>query len=137
MVGEAERFATEDKSRREAVETKNNAESLVYQTEKQIKELGDKVPADVKTKLDDKIKAVRDAVSEDNTEKIKAATESLQKEMMDMGAAMYQSAGAAGGAAGAAGGAAGAGAGAGPSSGPSSSGPADDNVIDAEFEDKK
>lgn len=59
MVGEAERFATEDKSRREAVETKNNAESLVYQTEKQIKELGDKVPADVKTKLDDKIKAVR------------------------------------------------------------------------------
>jgi molecular chaperone DnaK (HSP70) len=59
MVGEAERFASEDKSRREAVETKNNAESLVYQTEKQIKELGDKVPADVKTKLDDKIKAVR------------------------------------------------------------------------------
>jgi molecular chaperone DnaK (HSP70) len=59
MVGEAERFATEDKSKREAVETKNNAESLVYQTEKQIKELGDKVPADVKTKLDDKIKAVR------------------------------------------------------------------------------
>ncbi|KAF6259885.1 heat shock protein 70B [Scenedesmus sp. NREL 46B-D3] len=138
MVGEAERFATEDKSRREAVETKNNAESLVYQTEKQIKELGDKVPADVKTKLDDKIKAVRDAVSEDNTEKIKAATESLQKEMMDMGAAMYQSAGAAGGAPGPD--AAGPGAaGAGPSSGPGagSSGPADDNVIDAEFEDKK
>lgn len=59
MVNEAERFATEDKSRREAVETKNNAESLVYQTEKQIKELGDKVPADIKAKLDDKIKAVR------------------------------------------------------------------------------
>lgn len=59
MVNEAERFATEDKGKREAVETKNNAESLVYQTEKQIKELGDKVPADVKTKLEDKIKAVR------------------------------------------------------------------------------
>jgi bacterioferritin-associated ferredoxin len=43
MVNEAERFAGEDKSKREAVETKNNAESMVYQTEKQIKELGDKV----------------------------------------------------------------------------------------------
>lgn len=59
MVNEAERFASEDKEKRDAVETKNNAESLVYQTEKQIKELGDKVPADVKAKLDDKIKAVR------------------------------------------------------------------------------
>lgn len=59
MVNEAERFASEDKEKRDAVETKNSAESLVYQTEKQIKELGDKVPADVKTKLDDKIKAVR------------------------------------------------------------------------------
>ena len=43
MVNEADRFASEDKAKREAVETKNNAESLVYQTEKQIKELGDKV----------------------------------------------------------------------------------------------
>nr|QBB20004.1 heat shock protein hsp70-B2 [Ettlia sp. YC001] len=131
MVNEADRFAAEDKAKREAVETKNNAESLVYQTEKQIKELGDKVPADVKTKLEDKIKAVRDAVSEDNTEKIKSATEALQKEMMDMGAAMYQQAGAAGGAA------PGAGAGAGSSSTGSSGQPGDDNVIDAEFTDKQ
>lgn len=43
MVNEADRFADEDKAKREAVETKNNAESMVYQTEKQIKELGDKV----------------------------------------------------------------------------------------------
>lgn len=43
MVNEADRFASEDKAKREAVETKNNAESMVYQTEKQIKELGDKV----------------------------------------------------------------------------------------------
>jgi Hsp70 protein len=59
MVNEAERFAGEDKAKRDAVEAKNGAESLVYQTEKQIKELGDKVPADVKAKLDDRIKAVR------------------------------------------------------------------------------
>eukprot|EP00775_Hariotina_reticulata_P009349 gene9349-9512_t len=59
MVNEADRFAEEDKARRDAVETKNSAESLVYQTEKQIKELGDKVPAEVKAKVEDKIKAVR------------------------------------------------------------------------------
>lgn len=59
MVNEADKFAAEDKKRREAVETKNNAESLVYQTEKQLREFGDKVPADVKSKLEDKIKAVR------------------------------------------------------------------------------
>lgn len=45
MVNEADRFASEDKEKREAVETKNNAESMVYQTEKQVKELGDKVGA--------------------------------------------------------------------------------------------
>jgi hypothetical protein len=78
--------------------------------------------------------ARRDAVSEDNTEKIKAATEALQKEMMDMGAAMYQQAGAAGSpGSGAADGSSSS------SSSSSSSGPAggDDNVIDAEFTDKK
>jgi hypothetical protein len=86
----------------------------------------------MKAKIDDRIKAVKDAVAKDSTEEIKAATEALQKEMMDMGAAMYQSAGAAGGAApgpdaGAAGGAAGS---------SSSSGKGDD-TIDAEFTDAK
>lgn len=81
----------------------------------------------------------RDAVSEDNTTKIKSATEALQKEMMDMGAAMYQQAGAAGaGAAGAAGAGAAGAAGAGPAGSSSSTGqPGDDNVIDAEFTDKQ
>lgn len=59
MVNEADRFAAEDKARREAVESKNSAESLVYQTEKQLKELGDKVPADVKARLEEKMQAVR------------------------------------------------------------------------------
>jgi molecular chaperone DnaK len=85
----------------------------------------------------------RDAVAEDNPDKIKAASEDLSKEAMQMGAAVYQQGGAAGGAAGAAAGGAGAGpqqpgAGAGPSSSSSgSSGGGDDNVIDAEFTDKK
>jgi molecular chaperone DnaK len=72
----------------------------------------------------------RDAVAEDDTEKIKAASEALQKEVMDMGAAMYQAAGAAGGAPGPDAGAAPGGSGAAPGGG-------DDNVIDAEFTDKK
>jgi L1 cell adhesion molecule like protein len=136
MVNEADRFADEDKAKRKAVETKNNAESMVYQTEKQIKELGDKVTPDMKTKIDDRIKAVRDAVAKDSTEEIKAATEALQKEMMEIGSAMYQQAGAAapGAAPGADAGAAGPGA-AGSSS--SSSGKGGDDTIDAEFTDAK
>jgi L1 cell adhesion molecule like protein len=137
MVNEADRFADEDKAKRKAVETKNNAESMVYQTEKQIKELGDKVTPDMKTKIDDRIKAVRDAVAKDSTEEIKAATEALQKEMMEIGSAMYQQAGGAapGAAPGADAGAAGPGAGAAGSS--SSSGKGGDDTIDAEFTDAK
>jgi hypothetical protein len=86
----------------------------------------------MKTKIEDRIKAVKDAVAKDNTEEIKAATEALQKEMMDMGSAMYQQAGAAG--AGAAGAAPGADAGTAGSSGSSGKG---DDTIDAEFTDAK
>ncbi len=85
----------------------------------------------MKTKIDDRIKAVKDAVAKDSTEEIKAATEALQKEMMDMGAAMYQSAGAAGGAA------PGADAGAAGAAGSSSSSGKGDDTIDAEFTDAK
>jgi hypothetical protein len=85
----------------------------------------------MKTKIEDRIKTVKDAVAKDNTEEIKAATEALQKEMMDMGSAMYQQAGAAGGAAGAA-----PGPDAGAAGSSSSSGKGDD-TIDAEFTDAK
>lgn len=84
----------------------------------------------MKTKIEDRIKAVKDAVAKDDTAEIKAATEALQKEMMDMGAAMYQSAGAAG-SSGPAGDAAGS-----SGSSSSSSGKGDD-TIDAEFTDAK
>jgi len=143
MVNEAEKFGEEDKKRREAVETKNQAESLIYQSEKQLKDLGDKVPAEVKAKVEEKVKAVKDAVAEDNTDKIKAAVEELNKENMQMGAAVYgQSGGAAAGPAGPEAGAdsaAGAAGAAGSSGSSSSSGSpgGDDNVIDAEFTDKK
>jgi hypothetical protein len=90
------------------------------------------VPAEMKAKIDDRIKAVKDAVAKDSTEEIKAATEALQKEMMDMGAAMYQSAGAAPGGA-----APGPDAGAAPGGAAGSSSGKGDDTIDAEFTDAK
>ena len=136
MVSEADKFADEDKKRREAVEAKNGAESLVYQTEKQLKEFEDKVPADLKAKIEGKVAAVKDAVASDDTDKIKAASDDLQKELMNLGAAVYGQQGAAAGAA--PGGAPGADAGAGAAGGAAGGAKGgDDNVIDAEFEDKK
>ncbi|MEW5315741.1 MAG: hypothetical protein WDW38_007148 [Sanguina aurantia] len=128
MVKEAERFAGEDKEKREAVEAKNQAETMIYQTEKQLKEFEDKLPADVKSNVETKLNAVRAAVSSENTATIKAACDDLQKESLKMGEAMYSKPGADGAAPGAAPG------GAGPAGGP---GPKGDDVIDAEFSDKK
>jgi len=129
MVSEAEKFASSDKEKREAVDVKNQADSTVYQTEKQIQELGDKVPADVKTKVEEKVKALKDAIASDNTQSMKAAMEDLQKEVMAMGQAMYSQP---------EGGAPGAGAGAGAAPGDESAGEGkksggDDDVIDADF----
>lgn len=127
MVKDAEKFADEDKSRRELVDLKNQADSLVYQTEKQISELGDKVPADVKSKLEDKLSTLKSAATGSEADAIKSAIEDLQKEAMAMGQAVY---GAAGGdaAAAAAGGDA--------DDASSGAAPSGDDVIDAEFTDK-
>jgi chaperone protein DnaK len=130
MVKEAEKFAGEDKERREAVDTRNQAESLAFQTEKQLKELGDKVPADVKSKVEGKLQELKDAIATDNTSQIKDAQNALQQEVMTLGQSLYNQPGA-----GAPGGEQ---AGAGPN--PSSSGPNggdDGEVIDADFTDSK
>ncbi len=120
QVGEADKFADEDKKRREAVDTKNQAESMLYQTEKQLKEFEAKVPEDVKSKLQAKMEELRTAVNADDVEGMKKGMETLQQEAMAMGQAMYSQAGAAGSPP-----PPGADAGAG-------SKPNDDNVIDAE-----
>lgn len=125
MVNEAEKFAGEDKKRREAVDTKNQAESMIYQTEKQLKEFESKIPADVKTQVEDKIKALRDAVGVDDVEGMKKGMEALQQEAMKMGQAMYSQGGAPGAEGAAPGGAPG-----GPEAGKKAAG---DDVIDAEF----
>ena len=95
MVQDAEANAAEDEKRKEAVETKNNAESLVYQTEKQLQELGEKVPADLKASIDPKLQALRDKVgeAEPDTELLKTMTKDLQEELMKVGQAAYANTG--------------------------------------------
>merc|ERR1712107_563388 len=89
--------AADDNARKDAVETKNNAESLVYQTEKQLEELGDKVPADLKASIDPKLAALKEKVAEaePDSELLKQMTKDLQDELMKVGQAAYANTGGA------------------------------------------
>lgn len=82
MVKDAEKFASEDKLKREAVDTKNQADSMVYQAEKQVKDLGEKVPADLKAKVEEKITALRELAGKEDIDAIKKGMEALQQEVM-------------------------------------------------------
>mmetsp|Transcript_43056 Transcript_43056/g.91780 ORF Transcript_43056/g.91780 Transcript_43056/m.91780 type:complete len:743 (-) Transcript_43056:83-2311(-) len=95
MVQDAEVNAAEDSKRKDNVETKNNAESLVYQTEKQLSELGDKVPADLKATIDPKLAALKEKVAEPepDVELLKSMTKDLQEELMKVGQAAYANTG--------------------------------------------
>ncbi|WP_329004227.1 molecular chaperone DnaK [Kribbella sp. NBC_00709] len=97
MVRDAEQYAEEDRQRREAVENRNQAESLVYQTEKFLQENEDKVPDDVKTEVKDATAELKKALEGDDAEAVKAASEKLAQSSQKMGAAMYANAQAAGG----------------------------------------
>jgi len=101
MVKEAEAHASEDKQRKDEVETRNNADSLVYQAEKTIKDLGDKADKAQVEKVQAAAEKVKEALKGTDIEAIKKATEELQKPLYEMSAAAYQSAEAAGGAPGA------------------------------------
>jgi molecular chaperone DnaK len=92
-VKEAEKYAEEDKKHKEEIEVKNNADSIIYQTEKTLKDLGDKVSASDKSKIEEKIKKVKDALSANNTEQIKSATDDLTKTFYDISSRLYQQAG--------------------------------------------
>lgn len=109
-VKEAEQFAEEDKKKKEDIDTKNNAESLVYQARKTIEEAG--VEGAQKDEIEAEIKKLEDAIASDNTEEIKAQTEALQEKIYSMSEQMYQAAGADGAEAGA----------------------QDDDVVDADYE---
>ncbi|MBC5631153.1 molecular chaperone DnaK [Clostridium sp. NSJ-6] len=127
-VKEAEKFAEEDKKRKESIEVKNNADQLAYQTEKQLEELGDKIAADDKAKITSKLDALKAVKDGEDLEAIKKATEELTQEFYAISSKMYQAAGAQGGAEG---------------FDPNNMGGAnqgsaqhDDNVVDADFEVK-
>ncbi|CAL5348172.1 unnamed protein product [Camellia sinensis] len=131
MVKEAEKFAKEDKEKRDAIDTKNQAESVVYQTEKQLKELGDKVPPPVKEKVETKLKELKDATSVGSTQTIKDAMASLNQEVMQLGQSLYSQPGPPGS------GPAPDGNAAGPSGSTGSAGDGDGDVIDADFSESK
>ena len=131
MVKEAKAHEAEDKQRKEAVDVKNNADSLVFQAEKVIKELGDKADANTVAEVKSAIEGVKTALKGNDTEAIKKATEALQQPLYKLSEAAYkqaQQAQAAG---------AGAGAQANPNAGAQqeTQTKGDDNTVDAEFKD--
>ncbi|NMG10858.1 molecular chaperone DnaK [Brasilonema sp. UFV-L1] len=131
MVNEAEKNATADKDRREKIDRKNQADSLAYQAEKQLQELGDKVPAADKSKVEGLIKDLREAVSKEDDEQIKKVMPELQQALFAVGSNLYQQAGGTEASA-----SAGSNTSGGGSSSSSSSGGGDD-VIDADFTETK
>ena len=90
MVKDAEAHAEEDKKRREDQETRNSAESMVYQTRNFVKENEDKLSDDVKGKVEDAAKGVEEALKGDDLEAIKSAVEKLSTESQEMGKAIYE-----------------------------------------------
>ncbi|MEW9096691.1 MAG: molecular chaperone DnaK [Clostridiaceae bacterium] len=124
-VNDAKKFEEQDKKRKDAIETKNNADQIVYQSEKALKELGDKVSAEDKATIEDKIKAINAVKDGEDLEAIKKATEDLTQAFYGISSKMYQDPAAQQGAEG---------------FDPSNMGganpggaPEDDNVVDAEY----
>src|ERR1700744_3114001 len=92
MQKEAEAHAEEDKKAKEAIEIRNNADNLAYQCEKQLKDLGDKVPADKKTEIESKITAVPEALKGSDSDAIKAAYDDLQNKFQSVSEELYKQA---------------------------------------------
>jgi molecular chaperone DnaK len=132
MQRDAETHAEEDKKAKEAIEIKNNADTLAYQCEKQLKDLGDKVPEDKKKSVEESIAKVREAINANDTEAMKKTYEDLQNKFQEISADLYkQAAASAGSTPGAE-----AGGRPGPQAEPQPDGPRKDqgDVVDAEFE---
>src|SRR5205823_12646215 len=124
MVREAEQFAEEDKKRRAAAEARNNAESLIHSTEKQLAEHGDKVSGDVKSEIEKAITEAKSAVESGDSDEMQQKTAALTQAAMKLGEAMYKAQQADTEAA------------AGPDAGTSAPGaqqPGQEEVVDAEF----
>jgi molecular chaperone DnaK len=125
MVKDAEANAEADKKKREEVDVKNQAESLVFQVEKNLKEHGEKINADDKSKIESDLKDLKEAVEKNDLDAMKQKTQDLTQSSMKMGEAMYKDQQAAGGASGAEQ----------PQSDPKQEASKDDDVIDADYEE--
>ncbi|WP_067622016.1 molecular chaperone DnaK [Alicyclobacillus acidiphilus] len=118
MMKEAEMHAEEDRKRREQVEIRNEADQLLYQTEKSLKDLGDKVDAALKTEAEEKQKALRDALAGTDTDAIKSAKDQLTEVLHKLSTKLYEQAAQSSGAA---------------QGSEAADKKSDDNVVDAEF----
>jgi len=90
MVEEAEKYAEADKKAKEEAEIRNNADSIAYTTEKTLTDVGDKLPSDLKNKINDSLNALKEALKGTDTETIKAKTEELTKIIQEAGAEIYK-----------------------------------------------
>jgi molecular chaperone DnaK len=98
MKQSAKEHAAEDKKKKEEVEVRNQADNLVFQTKKQMEEMKDKITSEQKSRLEAEVQKVEDALKTNNTETIKAATESLSKVWNEIAQQLYSQPGAQGGA---------------------------------------
>ncbi len=128
MVKDAEAHAAEDKKKKEGVEAKNRAESLIHETEKNLKELGDKVAASDRERVEADIKALQEVLDSGDSDKIKSKSDALMQSAMKLGEAMYKAQQAGAEQPSAAGSS---------SDGAGEQAKADDDVVDADFEEVK
>ena len=94
MVNDAQAHADEDKKQRDKIDTKNQAESLVYQTERQLKDNGDKIPENIKQPITDGIEKLKKAISSDDTDQMKAVMKEIEEKMHAFAQELYKNAGA-------------------------------------------
>ncbi len=95
MVREAELHAQEDRQRKEEIETRNRADSLAYQAERTLRDVGEKISASLRTDVDERIKAVRDALSTNDINRVRTASDDLERTMQSIGQEVYGQSGAA------------------------------------------
>jgi molecular chaperone DnaK len=120
MVRDAERHAQEDRQRKEEIELRNRADSIAYQAERTLREVGEKVSATLRTEVEDKIKAVRDALAGSDIARVRSTADDLENTMQRIGQEIYSQAGAP--------------AGTGPAAGSPSSGPeTDSGTVEGEY----
>ena len=121
MMRDAEQYAEEDKKRREEAETRNQAEALVYQTEKFLGENGDKLPAEGKTEVESLLTDLKSSLGGSDIAAIRTTSEALARKSQELGAALYSQQDAPGAA---------------PGGSADGAGPADEGVVDAEIVDE-